>query len=132
MVSKRYVVTNSSFYVENINTLNALLEPAAEAGDPFAQNNLGYMFEHGKGVSMDHHKAVEWYQKGMLSQIHHFTLKISTRSTRFLSQLRKQGLQRLKTTLEICFSMEKEFLWIITRRLNGIKKVCCHKFIILR
>ena len=67
MVSKRYVVANSSFGVENINTLNAFLNPAAEAGHTAAQFNLGVIFKHGKGVSMDLHKAFKWYQKGMLS-----------------------------------------------------------------
>ena len=67
MVSKRYVVTNSSFGVENINTFNVLLDSAAEAGHIKAQFNLGNMFKHGEGVSADPHKAFKWYQKGMLS-----------------------------------------------------------------
>src|SRR5215469_16706152 len=70
MVSKRYVVANSSFGVENISTLNALIDPAAEAGDREAQFKLGNMFYNGNGVSADPHKAFEWYQKGTLSRIH--------------------------------------------------------------
>jgi TPR repeat protein len=72
MFSKRYVVANSS----NINTLSALLSPAAEAGNPSAQTNLGDMFYSGEGVQANPVKAVEWYQKGMLSWI----LKILTLS----------------------------------------------------
>src|SRR5579864_2872244 len=100
MVSKRYVVANSSFGVENINILNALLEPAAEAGNSSAQFNLGRMFEDGKGVTADPHKAFEWYQKGMLSQIHPSASKISTYSTRSSSQPRKQETHPLNLTLD--------------------------------
>ena len=33
----------------------------AENGDAEAQNNLGSMYFHGKGVELDYKKAVEWY-----------------------------------------------------------------------
>jgi len=33
----------------------------AKQGDPSAQNNLGYAFEHGEGVAKDMQKAVKWY-----------------------------------------------------------------------
>src|SRR5215472_11170749 len=81
MVSERYVVANSSFGVENISTLNALLDPAAEAGDREAQFNPGVMFDKGNGVSADPHKAFEWIQKGTLSRIHPSASKISPRLT---------------------------------------------------
>jgi Sel1 repeat len=55
--------------LQNINTLSALLLPAAEAGHSFAQYNLGWMYYYGKGVEANPAKAVEWYQKGMLSRI---------------------------------------------------------------
>src|SRR5215469_15351469 len=55
--------------LQNINTLSALLLPAAEAGHAGAQNNLGVIFENGFGVSANPVKAVEWYQKGMLLRI---------------------------------------------------------------
>src|SRR5215469_1672615 len=91
MDTKRYVVANSSFGVENISTLNALLDPAAEAGHIGAQNNLGYMFEHGEGVSADPHKAFEWIQKGMLSRIHPSASKTSTRSNALLDPAAEVG-----------------------------------------
>jgi uncharacterized protein len=47
--------------------LSALLSSGAEAGNAKAQNNLGNMYRDGKGVEMDWVKAIEWYQKGMLS-----------------------------------------------------------------
>jgi Sel1 repeat len=56
----------SSRILQNINTLNALLSPAAEAGLPRAQYKLGLMFEFGRGVEVNSAKAAEWYQKGML------------------------------------------------------------------
>ena len=36
---------------------------AAEKGHASAQNNLGVMFERGKGVPVDLVKAAEWYRK---------------------------------------------------------------------
>src|SRR5215469_13459437 len=132
MVSKRYVVANSSFGVENISTLSALLDPAAEAGHREAQFNLGVMFRGGEGVSADPHKAFEWIQKGTLSRIHPSASKTSARSTRFSTQPQKQETQMLNSTSDICFYMEKESLRILTRRSNGIKKVGCREFILRR
>ena len=36
---------------------------SAEQGDADTQNNLGIMYENGKGVSLDYAKAMEWYRK---------------------------------------------------------------------
>jgi TPR repeat protein len=36
---------------------------AAQAGDPRAQNELGYCYEHGLGVAKDPQDAVKWYRK---------------------------------------------------------------------
>jgi uncharacterized protein len=52
--------------LQNINTLSALLSPAAEAGLPGAQYKLGCMYRDGEGIETDLVKAVEWIQKGML------------------------------------------------------------------
>ncbi|WP_299205200.1 tetratricopeptide repeat protein [uncultured Amphritea sp.] len=38
------------------------VEPAADAGDPIAQNRLGEMYEFGYGVSRDATKAINWYR----------------------------------------------------------------------
>src|SRR5215472_3758798 len=100
MDTKRYVVANSSFGVENISTLNALLDPAAEAGNTRAQFNLGVMFRCGERVSADPHKAFKWIQKGTLSQIHPSASKTSARSTRFSTQPQKQKTQALNSTSE--------------------------------
>jgi hypothetical protein len=35
---------------------------AAEQGEAAAQNNLGVMYEHGKGVSQDYMTAVKWFR----------------------------------------------------------------------
>jgi TPR repeat protein len=53
--------------LSNINTLRALLSSAAEAGHVDAQNNLGYVLYYGVGIEINLIKAVEWFQKGMLS-----------------------------------------------------------------
>lgn len=37
-------------------------EKAAFKNDPLAQNNLGWMYEHGEGVSKDITKAEKWYR----------------------------------------------------------------------
>src|SRR5215468_1697886 len=66
-----------------ISTHSALLSPAAEAGLPRAQYNLGVIFDNGLGVSANPVKAVEWYQKGMLSRI---LQNINTLSASFASR----------------------------------------------
>ncbi len=35
--------------------------PLAEAGDKRAQYNIGLMYEYGRGVTEDQHKAFKWY-----------------------------------------------------------------------
>src|ERR1700722_4949734 len=37
---------------------------AADTGDADAMNYLGWMYDNGKGVALDHGKAREWFQKG--------------------------------------------------------------------
>jgi TPR repeat protein len=37
--------------------------PLAEAGDPMAQNNIGYMYRKGFGVRLDEAEAAEWYRR---------------------------------------------------------------------
>jgi hypothetical protein len=34
---------------------------SAEAGQPFAQNNLGVMYKHGRGVKQDNVQAYFWF-----------------------------------------------------------------------
>ena len=41
--------------------------PLAEAGDPEAQANVGYMYEEGLGVSQQFDAAVSWYEKAAAS-----------------------------------------------------------------
>jgi Sel1 repeat len=100
MVSKWYVVTNS----QNITLLSALLSSAAEAGDRYAQCYLGSMYRDGKGVEVNLVKAIEWYQKGTLSQI----LQTNDILNALPCQLQKLEIEMLNATLVICFTMEKE------------------------
>ena len=41
--------------------------PLAEAGDPEAQANVGYMYEEGLGVSQQPDVAIDWYEKAAAS-----------------------------------------------------------------
>ncbi|NJM92033.1 MAG: sel1 repeat family protein [Rhodospirillaceae bacterium] len=38
-----------------------LIQPLADAGDARAQNVLGYFYDHGLGVPVDHERAFNWY-----------------------------------------------------------------------
>lgn len=40
---------------------------AAEEGDPFAQNELAYLYAAGRGTSVDESEAFHWYQKAAKS-----------------------------------------------------------------
>ena len=35
---------------------------AAEKGHDSAQNNIGYMYSHGRGVTQDYQEAMKWYR----------------------------------------------------------------------
>ena len=45
------------------NTGLQLLKRAVEAGNPYAQNAVGFCFLHGWGVTQDYYKAVMWFKK---------------------------------------------------------------------
>jgi uncharacterized protein len=51
--------------IQNINTLSALLSPAAKARLPEAQYNLGRLYQNGKGVKADLVKAFYWTREGL-------------------------------------------------------------------
>lgn len=38
-------------------------EKAAETGNPYAENELGYLYASGKGVQQDYAEAIKWYEK---------------------------------------------------------------------
>ena len=42
---------------------NDALVKKAQSGDARAQNNLGYCYENGLGVTKDYNEAVKWYRK---------------------------------------------------------------------
>ena len=52
----------AAFKREDYATALRELRPLAEQGDPRAQNNLGAMYEEGKGVPQDKAEAVKWYR----------------------------------------------------------------------
>lgn len=37
--------------------------PLAEAGDPIAQSNIGFMYRKGRGIPLDEKEAVKWYRR---------------------------------------------------------------------
>lgn len=41
----------------------AIVRPLAEKGVPFAQFNLGVLYDQGKGVPQDNALAIQWYRK---------------------------------------------------------------------
>ncbi len=41
----------------------ALFRQAVDAGNAFAMNEIGYMYNHGLGVEQDYEKSLEWYRK---------------------------------------------------------------------
>jgi len=44
-------------------TAYRLFKPLAEQGDTKAQNNIGEMYDKGRGVPQDYAEAVKWYRK---------------------------------------------------------------------
>ena len=44
-------------------TAERALRKAAERGDLRAQNNLGYLYEHGLGVAQSYAEALSWYSR---------------------------------------------------------------------
>jgi len=50
---------NQAAAVQNAITL----QKAADAGNPTAMYNLGFLYAHNLGVAQDYGKAREWYQK---------------------------------------------------------------------
>lgn len=41
----------------------AIIRPLAEKGYPFAQFNMGVLYDEGKGVPLDDAQAMQWYRK---------------------------------------------------------------------
>ncbi len=48
---------------QNYQAAIPIFKELAEQGYASAQNNLGFMYNNGYGVSQDYHHAVKWYQK---------------------------------------------------------------------
>jgi TPR repeat protein len=55
--------------LQSINTLSALLSPAAEAGILEAQEHVISVIQNWREVKKIPTKALQWYQRGMLSQL---------------------------------------------------------------
>jgi len=54
---------DQAFAQGNYSQAFKLYEPLAVAGDKSSQTQLGWMYEHGKGVPQDYTQAFSWYQK---------------------------------------------------------------------
>lgn len=53
----------TAYKAANYTTALSLWQPLADRGDARAQNNLGVLYEEGRGVAMDYEKAADWYRK---------------------------------------------------------------------
>ena len=53
------------------------LKRNAEQGDATAQNNLGFCYEDGRGVSKDLNEAIEWYRKAAQQGIENAKLRLN-------------------------------------------------------
>lgn len=47
----------------NYEEAKSILKNAANTGNVKAQVNLGFMYEHGKGIPVEYDKALYWYRK---------------------------------------------------------------------
>ena len=57
------VIQRQAFQTGNYEQAFRLWQPLAEKGDARAQNNLGVMYEKGRGVAQDYQQAIAWWQK---------------------------------------------------------------------
>jgi len=56
-------VTTKTWYKATFDASLPLVQKAATAGDIDAMNNLGVLYQNGKGVAQNYDKAREWFQK---------------------------------------------------------------------
>ncbi len=54
---------DDSFLKRNLSKAYSYFRKAAIRNDALAQNNLGWMYEHGEGTTKDVSKALYWYSK---------------------------------------------------------------------
>ncbi len=54
---------NKAYAERNYDAAFKAWYPLAEAGDPVAQNNIGFMYRKGRGVHLDESQAIEWYRR---------------------------------------------------------------------
>ena len=69
------ITLSSTAFGDNLNALKALikkgdypavtelLKPLARQGEAWAQHELGYMYDYGKGVPEDDKQAVKWFRQ---------------------------------------------------------------------
>ena len=53
----------AAYKTGNYSSAFSLWQPLAERGDPRAENNLGVLYEEGRGVAVDFATAADWYQR---------------------------------------------------------------------
>lgn len=58
-----YADGQSAFERGDWDTARSVWRPLAESGDAAAQNGLGYLFRHGRGVTQDSAAALLWYRR---------------------------------------------------------------------
>lgn len=56
-------MTNRAYDKGDYTTALRLMRPLADQGLAAAQNNLGWMYAHGRGVPQDEAEARKWFRK---------------------------------------------------------------------
>lgn len=54
---------NKAYAERNYDAAFKAWYPLAEAGDPVAQNNIGFMYRKGRGIALDEEQAINWYRR---------------------------------------------------------------------
>ena len=54
---------NQAYAKRDYDTAFKAWYPLAEAGDPMAQNNIGFMYRKGRGVPPNEAEAIKWYRR---------------------------------------------------------------------
>ncbi len=62
-INAQWKVISRCLKQKNYKKAVSLLKLVAAQGDPYAEYNLGYSYQHGEGVRKNFNKAINWYKK---------------------------------------------------------------------
>ncbi len=97
---------------------------AAEQGYAIAQNNLGWMYQEGKGVQQDDAEAVKWYRKAAEQGNAEAQYRLERRNISITNQTERSNMNTMKS-----FSKKKEipFTEIVKRFAVGNTDTHCQR-----